>query len=314
MDWLDRVAQLRQWKNNDVRAPHKPLLLLYALGSYQQDADGELRFSAVEDELKRLLVEYGPSHATTPAYPFHHLVSDGVWEVRTDQGPGSPGTGVRVLRSSGAAGRLAPGLRAALARDSSLLGRLVRLLLDTHFPPSLHMDLCEAVGLDLELAEIGPVTGAGATARRQRDRRMRELILTAYEFQCAFCGYDGVLGASAVGLEAAHVRWWSHAGPDAVDNGLCLCSLHHKLFDKGALGLGDDHRILVSQGFVGRSEASRQHVLALAGRPVIGPQPGNAPVAQRHREWHARQVFHGAPRKPAGTPCTSREVSRPTHR
>ena len=123
-------------------------------------------------------------------------------------------------------------------------------------------------------------------------------ISTAYEFQCAFCGYDGMLGAAAVGLEAAHVRWWSHDGPDEVDNGLCLCSLHHRLFDKGVLGLGEGHRILVSQRFIGRSEASRQHVLALAGRPVLGPQAGNPRVDGRHREWHAEQVFRGAPREP----------------
>ncbi|MFJ9455467.1 phosphorothioated DNA-binding restriction endonuclease [Kitasatospora sp. NPDC101447] len=303
-DWLDRAAGLRRWTNNGVRAPHKPLLLLYALGSHQQDADGELRFSAVEGELKRLLAEYGPSHPTTPAYPFHHLVSDGVWEVRTDRGPGSPGSGVGVLRASGATGRLAPGLRAALAEEPSLLGRMARVVLDAHFPVSLHADLCEAVGLDLERAGTGFVGAAdpGAAdpaARRQRDRRMRELVLTAYEFRCAFCGYDGALGAITVGLEAAHVRWWSHDGPDEVDNGLCLCSLHHKLFDRGVLGLGEDHRILVSQRFVGRSEASRRHVLALSGRPVIGPQPGNPPVAARHRQWHVRQVFHGAPRPPA---------------
>ncbi|GLW73405.1 HNH endonuclease [Kitasatospora phosalacinea] len=306
MDWFERVAKLRRWTNNEVRAPHKPLLLLYALGSYQQDADSELRYSVIEEDLKRLLAEYGPSHPTTPAYPFHHLVSDGVWEVRTDQGQGSPGSAVRILRSSGATGRLAPALRAALAKEPSLLGRLVRVLLDTHFPPSLHIDLCEAVGLDLELAETAAVNGSDARARRQRDRRMRELILTAYEFQCAFCGYDGTLGASTVGLEAAHVRWWSHDGPDDVDNGLCLCSLHHKLFDKGVLGLGDDHRILVSQRFVGRSQASRQHVLALAGQPVIGPQLGVPPVARQHREWHTRQVFHGAPRTPVAQPERSR--------
>ncbi|MFF3070937.1 phosphorothioated DNA-binding restriction endonuclease [Kitasatospora sp. NPDC057904] len=304
MDWLERVAKLRRWTNNDVRAPHKPLLLLYALGSFQRDADGELRYSAVEEELKRLLEEYGPSHPTTPAYPFHHLVSDGVWEVRTDHGLGSPGSGVRVLRSSGATGRLAPELRTALWKEPALLGRLARVILDFHFPPSLHTDLCEAVGLDLDLVETEGVTGtlggAERAARRQRDKRMRELVLTAYEFQCAFCGYGGMLGASTVGLEAAHVRWWSYDGPDEVDNGLCLCSLHHKLFDKGVLGLGAGHRILVSQRFVGRSEASRQHVLALAGRPVIGPQAGIPSVAGRHREWHAEQVFRGTPRAALG--------------
>ncbi|CAL9530866.1 hypothetical protein SUDANB108_04064 [Streptomyces sp. enrichment culture] len=292
MDWLERIAALRQWARNGTRAPHKPLLLLYALGRFQEDADRGLRYTAVEQDLQRLLTEYGPPHKTTPAYPFHHLTSDGVWEVRTDRGSGSPGSGIRDLRETGATGRLTPDLRAALRRDPELLGRIARLLLDLHFPPSLHGELCEAVGLDLEPAEAELV----AAARRRRDPRMRDLVLTAYEYRCAFCGYDGRIGAVPVGLEAAHVRWWAFGGPDEIENGLCLCSLHHKLFDKGVLGVGDDHRILVSQRFVGHSAAAREHVTALAGRPLVGPQPGASPVAAEHRDWHARQVFHGEPR------------------
>ncbi|MGV9251609.1 phosphorothioated DNA-binding restriction endonuclease [Streptomyces sp. NPDC003697] len=296
MDWLERIAKLRQWTRNGTRAPHKPVLLLYALGRFQEDAEGDLRYTAVEQDLQRLLTEYGPPHRTTPAYPFHHLVGDGVWEVRTDRGPGSPGSGVRDLRETGATGRLAPDLRAALRREPQLLGRIARMLLDLHFPPSLHSELCEAVGLELEPAE----TERLSRGRRQRDPRMRELVLTAYEYRCAFCGYDGRIGAVPVGLEAAHVRWWAFGGPDDIENGLCLCSLHHKLFDKGVLGVGDGHRVLVSQRFVGHSAAAREHVTALAGRPLVGPQPGALPVAAAHRDWHTRQVFHGEPR-PATT-------------
>ncbi|MFE5186550.1 phosphorothioated DNA-binding restriction endonuclease [Streptomyces sp. NPDC056628] len=292
MDWLERTATLRQWTRSGTRAPHKPLLFLYALGRFQRDADDELRYSAVEEDLQRLLSEYGPPNKTTPAYPFHHLVSDGVWEVRTDRGPGSPGSGVRELRAAGAAGRLAPELLAALRREPSLLGRMARVLLDLNFPASLHDELCEAVGLELEQAETAEVSAV----RRRRDPRMRELVLTAYEYRCAFCGYDGRIGPVPVGLEAAHVRWWAFGGPDDVDNGLCLCSLHHKLFDKGVLGIGDGHRILVSQRFVGHSPAALEHVIALAGRPLVGPQPGIRPIAPAHRDWHARQVFHGSPR------------------
>ncbi|MFD0315992.1 phosphorothioated DNA-binding restriction endonuclease [Streptomyces flavalbus] len=295
MEWLERVGRLRQWSRSGVRAPHKPLLLLYALGQFQRDEQAELRYSAVEGSLQRLLAEYGPPNRTTPAYPFHHLVSDGVWEVRTDRGPGSPGSGVGELRASRAVGRLVPELRRALVREPELLGRMARVLLDLHFPPSLHGELCEAVGLELEPAEAGPYAGV---LRRRRDPRMREQVLTAYEYQCAFCGYDGAIGAVPVGLEAAHVRWWAFDGPDDVDNGLCLCALHHKLFDKGVLGVGDGHRIIVSQEFVGRGAAAREYVVALAGRPVIGPQPGAEPVAHGHREWHVRQVFRGRPRGP----------------
>lgn len=292
MDWAERAAELRQWSRGGVRAPHKPLLLLYALGRFQEDADGELAYSAVEEDLKRLLAEYGPPRPTTPAYPFHHLVGDGVWEVRSDRGAGSPGTGVRELRATHAAGRLVPELRVALRREPSLLGRMARVLLDANFPPSLHGELCEAVGLELEPAEATRLTAV----RRQRDRRMRELVLTAYEHRCAFCGYDGRIGSVPVGLEAAHVRWWAFDGPDDVDNGLCLCSLHHKLFDKGVLGVGDQHRILVSQRFVGHGAAARAQVTELSGRPLVGPQPGTTPVAAPHRAWHLTQVFQGDPR------------------
>nr|WP_306323540.1 MULTISPECIES: HNH endonuclease [unclassified Streptomyces] len=256
-----------------------------------------MRYTAVERDLQRLLAEYGPPHKTTPAYPFHHLVSDGVWELHTDHGPGSPGSGVRTLRETGATGQLAPALRAALRRDPQLIGNMARLLLDSHFPPSLHGDLCEAVGLELESADATQLVPTG----RRRSRRMRELVLTAYEYRCAFCGYDGRIGVVPVGLEAAHVRWWAFGGPDDIDNGLCLCSLHHKLFDKGVLGVGEDQRILVSQHFVGHSSAARAHVTALAGRPLVGPQPAAPPVAASHRTWHTHQVFHGEPR---ATPAT----------
>ncbi|SMQ17882.1 hypothetical protein SAMN06272771_4314 [Streptomyces sp. Ag82_O1-12] len=60
MDWLERTAKLRQWSRSGSRAPHKPLLFLYALGRFQQDADGELRYGAVEEDLQRPLTEYGP--------------------------------------------------------------------------------------------------------------------------------------------------------------------------------------------------------------------------------------------------------------
>ncbi|NUS17626.1 MAG: restriction endonuclease, partial [Streptomyces sp.] len=296
MDWLERTAKLRQWSRSGTRAPHKPLLLLYALARFQQEADAELRYGAVEAELQRLLAEYGPPHRTTPAYPFHHLVSDGVWEVRSDRGPGSPGPGVRDLRATGAAGRLAPQLRADLVRDPALLGRMARVLLELHFPPSLHGELCEALGLDLDAV---PEPAAAAVARRRRDRRMRAQVLTAYEYRCAFCGYDGRIGGrnglAPVGLEAAHVRWSAFEGPDSVDNGLCLCSMHHKLFDKGVLGVDDGHRVLVSQEFVGFSASARAYVTDLAGRALLGPQAGALPVAAAHRAWHLAEVFRGPP-------------------
>lgn len=59
----------------------------------------------------------------------------------------------------------------------------------------------------------------------------------------------------AVSVEAAHVRWWAAHGPDEVAYALALGSLHHELFDRGAIGLTPDHTVAVSGQFIGRSPA-----------------------------------------------------------
>ena len=79
--------------------------------------------------------------------------------------------------------------------------------------------------------------------------------------------------------------------PDDVDNGLCLCSLHHKLFDRGALGLDADLRVLVSSAFTARTRLGRA-VYALHGHELT-PRPGTAVPAAVHVAWHTREVFKG---------------------
>lgn len=284
-----------------------------ALGRFQRDGDRALRFAEIEGGLAGLLRDFGPPRETSPGYPFHHLVTDGLWVVTGRDGGGSPGAGLGALRAADASGRLAPEFAAALRDDPLLLPRVVRVLLDANFPPSLHGEICAAVGLDLEAAELA---GAGASglaradtaypadpadpataARRVRSTEFRSEVLLAYEYRCAFCGYDGLIRRTAVGLDAAHVRWWAFGGPDAVANGLALCSLHHKLFDQGVLGLDGERRVAVSAHFIGRSEAARGLVLDLVGRPVLGPQAVFEGPGAEFVDWHRRQVFQSPGRQ-----------------
>lgn len=118
-------------------------------------------------------------------------------------------------------------------------------------------------------------------------------VLEAWDRQCAFCGFDGLLGGASVGVEAAHVRWFNHEGPDELDNGLALCSLHHKLFDRGALGLADGRAIIVSRSYSARTEAGRT-VYDLHGRR-LRPRPGTPLPAHQHVRWHEQEVFKGKP-------------------
>ena len=150
--------------------------------------------------------------------------------------------------------------------------------------------LCAAVGLPRPQGASSAASSPSATTRR-RDPRFREAVFVAYGYACAMCGYDGRLGRDPVGLEAAHVRWWAFAGPDEVRNALALCELHHKLFDRGALGLGPDHTIRVSPAFSAGSEATRRLIGGLEGQPVRSPHLPDHALAREFITWHSAQVF-----------------------
>ena len=175
-----------------------------------------------------------------PEFPFWRLQNDGVWEI--------PGADSLVESSNGDVRRgdlfrfeVAGGFTEDIARqlqdDSSMVQGIVQNMLEAHFPDSIHEDILQATGLDLTLRSTG---------QQKRDPNFRVNILKAYEYRCAVCGFDVRLGLQPVALEAAHIKWRQAGGPDLEVNGLALCSLHHKLFDRGAFTLSSDLEIFVS--------------------------------------------------------------------
>jgi putative restriction endonuclease len=220
---LDRFDKLNVWSRADQRAPHKPLLVLYALGRWSRGEKGDIPFLEVDADLTKLLQEFGPPRQSYhPEYPFWRLQNDRVWEVRA-AGPLTPRRGNTDAKKSeliarNAAGGFSPEVRAAFQADPRLIPEVAGRLLENHFPESIHLDILAAVGLTL---------GADQAATRKRDPRFRQRVLTAYEYRCAVCGFDVRLGSVSIALDAAHIRWFQAGGPDEESNGLALCVLHH---------------------------------------------------------------------------------------
>lgn len=286
------VQAIHTWKRGGQRAPHKPLLLLLALGRIQRGQDRFVPFAAVEDDLRSLLRDFGPSRQSQhPEYPFWRLRADGLWELRNAEGLRSRKSNtdppVSVLRAAGVEGGLPSEYDALLRHKPELVTALAHTILDEHFPESLHTDLLAAAGLTLDWS-------TSTSRRRVRDPEFRMSVLRAYEFRCGVCGLDTHLDGQSAGLEAAHVHWHSHGGVSTVENGVALCALHHKLLDLGAMGLSEDHRVVVSSRLHGGG-AVDDLVLRYHGASLRGPQAGqNAPGAANVR-WHTIQVF----KKPA---------------
>lgn len=281
---FDEVAT---WRRGSQRAPHKPLLLLYALGRLQRGENAQMLFGEVESRLRDLLVRFGPPRQVIhPEYPFCLLANDGIWRLQNP--PADLGNGVQpsvtTLRNSGTTGGLPDEISRVLNRDGKLLGELALDLLRNHFPESLHEDILDAVGLAVDAC-------AGKAAAR--DPLFRDRILRAYEYRCAVTGLDARLESVTIALEAAHIKWHTSGGPDTEPNGLALSTLHHKLFDLGAFSISSDdhhHRVIVSQCAVG-NDMFKSVLLDLHGKLIREPVDIAYRPAQAFLKWHLSEVF-----------------------
>lgn len=307
-DWLDRISGLKQWKEGGRRAPNKPLLLLYALGRLHNDGNSRVVFKSDEDRLKQLLEDFGPPrlHGHSPEYAFSRMDRDRVWKIDTSDGTAPAPDNRRALIEADAVGQLPNRDEELLRARPELLYQTVQKLLRGNWPDSLHAEVCERVGLELEsvfggdAGEAGMTADTAATGRQAEQRRdpdFRPQVLRAYEYQCAMCGWDARLSDSSVALDAAHIQWKAYQGPDDPRNGLCLCVLHHRLFDRGVLGISPDLRVVVSQDFNGRGRAA-QLVIELANQELTPPQAPDQRPDQQYIRWHQEQVFKSPARVP----------------
>ena len=289
---FNRFDNLNVWKRGDERAPHKPLLILYALGKCSRDEDRWISFSEVNVNLRKLLVDFGPPRRSVhPEYPFWRLQGDGLWELSEGANElirrqGHTDALKSELIDHKVFGGFPVQLFESLSKDHRLLTEIAESVLEKNFPASLHEDILSAVGLDIWQK----------TTRRKRDPAFQHRILVAYEYKCAICGFDVRLNNVSIGIEAAHIKWHQAGGPDTEDNGIALCILHHKIFDRGAITINKNYEILVSQ-LVNGSKGLQDLILNYKNQQMRMPQSTTFYPNMRYIVWHQEQVFRG-PHRP----------------
>lgn len=291
-----RFADLRQAPAGGGRAPHKPLLILWMLGRYQNGRTADAPFSEVREPLAALLRDFGPPISGQPdiVNPFWRLQNDrgAIWQVRSTDGGRvaetvAPPTVGQLVRN-GVTGNFTSDIRTAFETNRAYIGAIAGSLLAAHFPPSLHEDICGRVGLEI----AGGIPEPPEDPSNPRAPEFRRRVIRAYEYRCAITGWDLRLGDSLAGLEAAHIRWHTAGGPCTEPNGLALNALHHKLFDLGAFTLSTDDTplVLVSQEAHG-GDAVRDMLLRWHRQPIRKPQDTRFRPARDFIAWHQREVF-----------------------
>ena len=284
---IQKFETLRRWRRAGERAPHKPLLVLYAIRKLLRDEVRLIPYSEIGEHLEKLLREFGPRRANyRTQYPFWRLQNDGIWEISDADRIGQTASG-DALRSDlvryDVSGGFLEDIALQLQNDSTLSFEIIHSLLDAHFPSSIHEDILQAVGIEFPL-QISNL--------QRSNPNFRANILRAYEYKCAVCDFDVRLGSSPIALEASHIRWRQANGPDIEVNGLALCSLHHKLFDRGAFTLSQQLEILVSDDAHG-SVGFEESLMRFHGETISFPQRQSYYPHESFIDWHIREVFQG---------------------
>ncbi len=255
-------------------------------------------FAAIEKDFKLLLQEFGPSSAPASRhYPFWHLATDadgGLWELKGPRSilerPAAATPNLGELRANHVQAGFNSAVFDALRSDESVRVQLARLILNAHFPPSLHGDILAAVGLEADVDATVSEFPIGRPSRR-RDPSFRGRVLRAYEYRCCVCGFDLRIGSVSAGLEAAHIQWFQAEGPDTETNGLALCALHHKIFDLGAFTVAPDSFTLIFSQHAAMSDATKASLLSHHGAGMILPQSESYYPDPGRLRWHATWVF-----------------------
>lgn len=285
---LDEFLNIVVWSRGAQRAPHKPLLILYALGALTRGQE-KLGFIELEQPLRELLKEFGPMRqGYHPEYPFWRLKNDGVWlldnadhsAIRASNADAK----ISELRKHDVQGYFRPDIIQAFKADRLLLTDVVQGVLEAHFPESLHAEILDRCGIELQYNKI----------TTKRDPEFRGKVLKAYQYRCAICGYQLQMDGRHLALEAAHIKWHAAGGPDVESNGIAMCSLHHKLFDKGAFAVSAG--LFVVSEYAYGNDGLEHALLSYHGRPIQRPIASAYMPLVEYFLWHEKEVFKGPAR------------------
>ena len=283
---IEKFKSLNVWKRGNIVAPHKPLLVLYAIDKLRRGENQLIPYTEIEEKLTELLNIFGIGQSKPrPHYPFWRLREDNVWKV-TDacliKETSSGDAHIRDLKRHCISGGFQEEIAHHLQNDFSLALEISESMLD-HFRSSKHKNISQAVGIEYP---------SHVRKRQRRDQNFPKSVLKAYESKCAICGLDIKFDDKPVVVEAAHIQPLSKDGPDIVENGLALCLLHHELFDRGAFTLSERLEVLVSN-YVNRSKDSGKWLMRYHKKKINYPQSQMYYPRINFIDWHSRKVFKG---------------------
>lgn len=294
VETFSRFADFRRGKDSEKYKPHKPLLVLLALKALQETGTSAIKWNDAKPKLVELIREFNNVDSVKPHDPFYRLTKDasnlgGLWHVDVAMNDRDYTSKLSTFNPTG---RFPQDLEQELLSDSQLANQIIRQIVEMQFEEEEYDQVLNAFGFTKDIIFNSEATPVLIEFENKLEKRRKsswpKQILEMWDFSCAFCGYGGYLDKDAVGLDAAHIRSFKKDGPDETDNGLALCVLHHRLFDRGVLGLTDNLEISISKRFRPVAEYE-DHFASLIGKIIrpVGPIEPNL----THIRWHRDLIF-----------------------
>jgi putative restriction endonuclease len=260
--------------------PHKPLLLLAALGLIDEGLATPERIpwcQELRDRFSaRFLLVRKHNDQNTPENPFYYLQTQGFWQAWIEEGnsrhklqttPLVNQLGKVFARFTGGFEHLAaiPATRqlfreALVARYFPWSGDI--LIADSSNPQSSIVTHQSNLQVADEPAEFG------------RTPAFRRKILEIYDHQCAACGLRIRLasGNDVSFIDAAHLIPFAESRNDHPTNGLALCKNHHWAMDRDLIAPATDHHWHVSKFIDPRRSNGERELADLAGKSLLLPK------------------------------------------
>ena len=152
----------------------------------------------------------------------------------------------------------------AIAFRPDFLGTYIANLRSLHACGQLprEVEMLDKIGRNVESAEDGLMAQQFAEQRRYavlsarrslREISFRRRVLTAYGQRCAMCGIQLRL------LDGAHILPAAH--PDSTDetcNGIALCALHHRAYDRAFVAFDPEFKVHVNEVMAAELEETDQ--------------------------------------------------------
>lgn len=133
----------------------------------------------------------------------------------------------------------------------------------------------------------GPSERSAAVHARLFQTFFRRTVLASYDASCCVCGLD-----VRPLLVASHIKPWTvdeefRAEPE---NGLCLCAIHDRAFDRGLLAVSEELQIITAPEVISSKQQFVRVALAeFHGRSLRMPK--RFAPRQEFLAWHREAIF-----------------------